>query len=187
MCIRDRSRGDDRAPPPIARGESEGSQGGVMVYTSGTTGKPKGAHRDFEATGVQEALHFLLKFPLSHQDRHLAVCPLYHSAAPFFTGMTFLVGGTVVLERHFEPEQILGLIARERVTSSMMVPTMLNRLVAVGPEVLARHDTSSLRWLGRGAAGWGGWWFFFTTCRGRRRCCVEFWWAPLTLKKIKPP
>ncbi len=146
------SRGDDRAPPPIARGESEGSQGGVMVYTSGTTGKPKGAHRDFEATGVQEALHFLLKFPLSHEDRHLAVCPLYHSAAPFFTGMTFLVGGTVVLERHFEPEQILGLIARERVTSSMMVPTMLNRLVGVGPEVLARHDTRSLRWLMSGAA-----------------------------------
>jgi len=145
-------RGQQATAPPAVRGDAAGSQGGVMVYTSGTTGKPKGAHRDFEATGMQEAVHFLLKFPLSHADRHLAVCPLYHSAAPFFTGMTFLVGGTVVLERHFEPEQVLALIQRERITSSMMVPTMLNRLVSVDDAVLRKYDTSSLRWLMSGAA-----------------------------------
>ena len=52
----------------------------------------------------------------------------------------------------FEPEQILRAIERERITSTTVVPTMLGRLVALGPEVLRKYDTSSLRWIMSGAA-----------------------------------
>ena len=135
-------------PPPLA----DASLGGLMVYTSGTTGKPKGALRDFKRTGLRPVLSFLAQLPISHEDRHLVCCPLYHSAAPAFAIFTFLVGGTVVLLEHFEPEEVLRTIEFERVTSAMMVPTMYSRLVHLPREVLRRYDTSSLRWLISGAA-----------------------------------
>ena len=130
----------------------DGGFGGVMVYTSGTTGRPKGAMRDLRRTGVEPVLDFVSQLPLRTDERHLVCCPLYHSAAPAFVGLTYMVGGTVVLADHFDPERVLALIQRERVTSSMMVPTMYSRLVHTPDEVLRRYDTSSLRWLISGAA-----------------------------------
>jgi fatty-acyl-CoA synthase len=135
--------------PPALRGR--GSPG-LMVYTSGTTGKPKGAVRDLERTGIGPVISFISQIPLAHDDRHLVVCPLYHSAAPGFVLLTFLVGGTVVIEEHFDPEQVLETIEFERITSSVMVPTMYSRLVNLPPETLRSHDTSSLRWLMSAAA-----------------------------------
>jgi fatty-acyl-CoA synthase len=80
------------------------------------------------------------------------VCPLYHSAAPVFVAFTLLVGGTVVLCEHFEPEAVLRLIDRERITSSFMVPTQLGRLASVPDDIRRKYDTSSLRWIMSGAA-----------------------------------
>ncbi len=137
------------APPPERTDEG---LGGVMVYTSGTTGRPKGALRDLRRTGVEPVVDFVSQLPLRNDDRHLVCCPLYHSAAPAFVGLTYMVGGTVVLGDHFEPTSVLDLIQRERITSSMMVPTMYARLVHEPDEVLRRYDTSSLRWLISGAA-----------------------------------
>src|SRR5439155_23803216 len=57
-----------------------------------------------------------------------------------------------VIVRHVEPEQILRTIERERIPSTTVVPTMLGRIVALGPEVLRKYDTSSLRWIMSGAA-----------------------------------
>ncbi len=129
-----------------------GGYGGVMIYTSGTTGRAKGATRDFRRMGMEPVLDFVSRFPLRRDERHLVVCPLYHSMAAAFVTMIFMVGGCSVIVRHFDPEQILRTIERERITSITVVPTMLSRIVALGPEVLRRYDTSSLRWLMSGAA-----------------------------------
>jgi fatty-acyl-CoA synthase len=129
-----------------------GGFGGVMVYTSGTTGKSKGATRDFRRMGIEPVLNFISQFPLHRDERHLVCCPMYHSAAPAFVAMVLSVGGCNVILPHFEPEQVLRTIERERITSSMMVPTMLGRLMALPPEVRRKYDTSSLRWIMSGAA-----------------------------------
>jgi fatty-acyl-CoA synthase len=129
-----------------------GGFGGVMVYTSGTTGKSKGATRDLGRMGLEPVLHFISQFPLRRDERHLVVCPLYHSAAPAFVSMVMSVGGCVVILDHFDPESVLRTIERERITSSLMVPTMYARLMSLPPEVIRKYDCSSLRWLMSGAA-----------------------------------
>ncbi|MDB4970679.1 MAG: AMP-dependent ligase [Myxococcales bacterium] len=129
-----------------------GGYGGVMIYTSGTTGRAKGATRDFKRMGLEPVLDFISRFPLRRDERHLVVCPLYHSMAAAFVTMVSMVGGCNVIVRHFEPEEILRTIERERITSTTMVPTMMSRLVALPPEVRRKYDTSSLRWIMSGAA-----------------------------------
>jgi fatty-acyl-CoA synthase len=135
-------------PPHLPGGDG----GGVIVYTSGTTGKPKGAARRWKQTGLESVADMIVQCGMRADDRHLVVCPLYHSAAPAFVAIMMALGATIVLMNHFEPERCLELIARERITSSLMVPTMLVRMTALPAEVRARHDTSSLRWIMSGAA-----------------------------------
>ena len=94
----------------------------------------------------------MVQVGMSTDDRHLVVCPLYHSAAPAFVAMMMSLGGTVVLMNHFHPEGALALIERERITCSLMVPTMLVRICQLPEEVRRRYDTSSLRWVMSGAA-----------------------------------
>jgi len=142
-------RAGDPDAPPTVRG---GGFGGVMVYTSGTTGRAKGAKRDFRRTGLEPVLNFMASIPIRHDERHLVTCPLYHSAAPAFVALTFIVGGCIVIVDHFDPPSILRTIERERITSSMMVPTMYNRLLQVGLGEIRKRDLSSLRWLISGAA-----------------------------------
>jgi fatty-acyl-CoA synthase len=125
---------------------------GTMIYTSGTTGRPKGAKRSAKESHFEVLVHFMAALPWRHDERHLVVCPFYHAAAQAFTIMTYLVGGCVVVLEHFEPHEVLRVIERERISSAFMVPTMYQRLVDLGPEVLRRYDLSSLRWLMSGAA-----------------------------------
>jgi fatty-acyl-CoA synthase len=140
--------GDPQGPASVPGG----GFGGVMVYTSGTTGKSKGAARDFRKMGMEPVLNFIAQFPLRRDERHLVVCPLYHSAAPAFVAMVLGVGGCNIVLPRFDPELVLRTIERERITSSMMVPTMLSRLMALPPETRRKYDTSSLRWIMSGAA-----------------------------------
>ncbi len=137
----------DRAPARRSR-----DSGGVIVYTSGTTGKPKGASRRFSRTGLSAVADLMDQVGMSHRDRHLVVCPLYHSAAPAFAMMMMTLGASMVISDHFDAEDVLATIEREAVTSTFMVPVMLARLAALDPAVRARHDTSSLRWVLSGAA-----------------------------------
>ncbi|MBI2892798.1 MAG: AMP-binding protein [Deltaproteobacteria bacterium] len=135
---------------PASTGDSGG--GAVIVYTSGTTGKPKGAVRDFPKEASAAVMHFLAELPFRHDDRHLVLCPLYHSAGFAFASMSFLLGATVVLIDDLDPENVLRTIERERITSTMAVPTMLHRLVALPDETRRRYDASSLRVVVSGAA-----------------------------------
>ena len=141
----DRALGDSSAqPPPRPR---RGDGGGVIVYTSGTTGKSKGAHRSWRTMGLDPVADLLVQVGVRADDRHLVVCPLYHSAAPAFVAMMFALGGTVVLMNHFDPAGALELIQRERVTCTLMVPTMIVRITNLPEAALASVDTSSLRWV----------------------------------------
>ena len=135
--------------PPRVQG---GDGGGVIVYTSGTTGKPKGANRSWKKTGFESVADMILQMGVRADDRHLVVCPLYHSAAPAFVAVMMALGATVVLQNHFEPEPCLQIIEKEKITCSMMVPTMLIRLAALPPETIHKYSTRSLRWVMSGAA-----------------------------------
>jgi fatty-acyl-CoA synthase len=135
--------------PPRTRG---GDGGGVIVYTSGTTGKPKGANRAWKKTGFESVADMLLQCGMRADDRHLVTCPLYHSAAPAFVAIMLSLGATIILQNHWDPEQCLDIIERERVTCTLMVPTMFVRICALPPETLNKYDTKSMRWVMSAAA-----------------------------------
>ena len=134
--------------PPRMRGDG----GGVIVYTSGTTGKPKGANRAWKQTGIESVADMIAQVGMRTDDRHLVVCPLYHSAAPAFVAIMLSLGATIVLMNHFDPEGALGIIQRERITCTLMVPTMLIRMSNLPDATLAQYDTRSLRWVMSAAA-----------------------------------
>lgn len=139
--------GDPDAPPVRLQEDPR-----LLIYTSGTTGKPKGASRRTGLNTIGPTLAFLHALGLKSDDRHLAVCPLYHSAGIGFAVFTLLLGGTVVLLEHFDAEEVLRAIEREKLTTAMMVPTMYRRLVDLPEEVRRRYDTSSMRRMMTGAA-----------------------------------
>lgn len=124
-----------------------GDRGGLIVYTSGTTGTPKGATRTWRDTGFESVADMMYQVGMRADDRHLVVCPLYHSAAPAFVAMLMALGATIIVQDRFDPERCLEIIAKERVTCSVMVPTMLNRLTALPAAIRARYSTASLRWI----------------------------------------
>jgi fatty-acyl-CoA synthase len=134
--------------PRVRRGDG----GGVIVYTSGTTGKPKGASRAWNRTGFESVADMIFQVGMRAGDRHLVVCPLYHSAAPAFVAIMLALGATIVLMNHFDPEGALEIIQRERITCSLMVPTMIVRIANLPDDVTARYDASSLRWIMSAAA-----------------------------------
>ena len=145
-------RGDISPKLPPVRDRSGEQSPGMIVYTSGTTGKPKGARRAWNQTGIDSAVDMMSRLGMRTDDRHLAVCPLYHSAGPAFVAITMALGGTTVLLDSFDAEAALAIIAREGITSSMMVPTMLSRMAALPEEIRQHYDVSSLRWVLSGAA-----------------------------------
>jgi acyl-CoA synthetase (AMP-forming)/AMP-acid ligase II len=123
--------------------DATGNVGGSMIYTAGTTGKPKGARR--RAMEQAALLPRLQAFDLVRPHVHLVAGPLYHSAPGGFALYTHVFGGTVVVMPRFDPEQALALIARHRVTSTFMAPILLKRIVDLPAAVRARHDLTSMQ------------------------------------------
>ncbi|MBU2548071.1 MAG: AMP-binding protein [Proteobacteria bacterium] len=119
----------------------------TLQYTSGTTGQPKGAQRTIEDLSLYLAasMTFLAEFGYQEDDVHLACCPLYHSAPPVFAAFSSTVGGTVVVMPRFEPAEFLRLVEKEKVTSSFVVPTVLQAVLNLPEEEKRRYDLSSLR------------------------------------------
>jgi fatty-acyl-CoA synthase len=142
------------APPSVAPRVQKGDEeeAAVVIYTSGTTGKPKGAVRRFPKDALHAFLRFIAETPMRVDDVHLVTCPIYHSTAFGFLSMSSMLGATGVLMDEFKPEAFLQHVERYRVTTTALVPTMLHRIMALGPEVLSRYDTRSLRVIFSGGA-----------------------------------
>ena len=122
--------------------------GTPMLYSSGTTGRPKGVLRPLPDNPPSQPLplfHFLNKLWLYREGMvYLSPAPLYHSAPQAAVSLCVRNGGTAVLMEHFDPENYLALIEKYRVTHSQLVPTMFNRLLKLPAEVRQRYDLSSL-------------------------------------------
>ena len=128
----------DDSPVP-APGES----GGLVLLTSGTTGTPKGAQR--KVSNPLIAAQFLDRIPLRANECTMMAAPLFHGTGLSQFIVSFGLGCTVVMRRRFDAEATLAGVADNRATALVLVPTMLQRILDLGPEVLARYDTSSLR------------------------------------------
>jgi acyl-CoA synthetase (AMP-forming)/AMP-acid ligase II len=131
----------DAEPPPA---DPVQGLGGSMIYTGGTTGRPKGALR--AASDVQVTLAYMRALDMIHDPQvHLVAGPLYHSAPGSFALFSAVIGGTVVVMRRFDPERALHLIQTHRVTSTFMAPALVKRIVDLPESVRARYDVSSMR------------------------------------------
>jgi long-chain acyl-CoA synthetase len=128
--------GDQRAP------REDGGIGAAMIYTSGTTGAPKGAWRPL-GIPVENILQVISLFELTQSDVHLLCGPAYHSGPGIFSVLHQVMGATIVVQSRFEPDEALDLIARHRVTTTFMPPTLLARLVEAQEQ--DPRDVSSLR------------------------------------------
>jgi fatty-acyl-CoA synthase/long-chain acyl-CoA synthetase len=120
-----------------------------MIYTSGTTGHPKGAWRP-RGVDIAYVLNTIGMFELGQSDVHLLCGPGYHSAVAYFATLHQVLGATVVVQKKFEADEALDLIARHGVTNAFMAPTLLQRLVDA--QQRKPREVSSLRALILGAA-----------------------------------
>ena len=146
-----------------------------MLYTSGTSGRPKGVRRaltgeDPDAVPPFTTWFFAI-FGLKPFDGHVHLCcsPLYHTAVLNFATISIQLGHPVVLMDRFDPETLLALVERHRVTSSHMVPTQFRRLLALPESVRARYDVSSLRCMIHAAA----------PCPQEVKRRMLDWWGPV--------
>ncbi|MEY2522799.1 MAG: long-chain acyl-CoA synthetase [Ilumatobacteraceae bacterium] len=121
-----------------------------MLYSSGTTGRPKGVTRPFtamplETTPGSVAPILQMLFGGTNDSVYLSPAPFYHAAPLRFSMAAQELGATVVAMEHFDAEHYLALIDRYHVTVTQVVPTMFIRLLKLDPEVRAKYDVSSLR------------------------------------------
>jgi long-chain acyl-CoA synthetase len=135
------------------------SMGSSMLYTSGTTGRPKGVDRKSTAAGltpraVQQLA--MLREACGYQagkDATLVTGPLYHSAPLLFTlTLPLALGTTLVLMDGWDAEETLRLIQEHGITHTHLVPTMFHRLLSLPSDVRDKYDLSSLRLIWHGAA-----------------------------------
>ena len=126
-------------------------EGSVMLYSSGTTGRPKGVRRPLSGRPAGDTLDALLStgllllFGITEQDRYLTPAPLYHAAPLLFTSAQMRLGSTSYVMRRFDPEQALRMIHDYRITASQWVPTHFRRFLQLPEAVRRRYDVSSLR------------------------------------------
>ncbi len=125
-------------------------RGESMLYSSGTTGRPKGIKRTVSNLEISDpasaptVLHLLSGlFGFDAATVYLSPAPLYHAAPLGFTTGLQCLGGTCVVMERFDAAQALQLIDRYSITHSQWVPTMFGRILKADPEVLEAHDGSS--------------------------------------------
>jgi acyl-CoA synthetase (AMP-forming)/AMP-acid ligase II len=118
--------------------------GRVVILTSGTTGSPKGAARAQPDT-LDPAAALFSKIPLRARETTMIAAPMFHSwgFAHFTLGLP--LASTLILRRKFDPEETLAAVSQHRATTLALVPVMLQRIMELGEQALARYDTRCLR------------------------------------------
>jgi acyl-CoA synthetase (AMP-forming)/AMP-acid ligase II len=153
--------------------EEDRREGQDMLYSSGTTGRPKGVKvpAPDAALGAADPVQVLSEalFGATSDTVYLSPAPLYHAAPMRFSRSAHRIGATVVVMEHFDPEEMLRLIERHRATFTQVVPTMFIRMLKLPEEVRARYDLSSL----------------LTVVHAAAPCPIEVkqrmieWWGPI--------
>ncbi|MGH2865896.1 MAG: AMP-binding protein [Solirubrobacteraceae bacterium] len=145
--------GEGEGPPTLEQLISRGQQsdltpptekGRVVILTSGTTGTPKGAQRH-QSDSVEPAAALFSKIPLKARQTTVIAAPMFHSwgFAHFLLSLPLL--STLVLRRKFDPEETLKAISQHGASALVVVPVMLQRILALAPETIARYDVRCLK------------------------------------------
>ncbi|MCC5887180.1 MAG: AMP-binding protein [Gammaproteobacteria bacterium] len=154
---------------PIAD-ETEGAD---MLYSSGTTGRPKGIKVPLsgEPLGSAAALLGLVQglYQMDENVRYLSPAPLYHSAPLRYNMAVTRLGGTSVVMERFDPEAALKLIEQYRLTHAQFVPTMFVRMLKLPEQDRSRYDLSSLKVAIHAAA----------PCPVQVKQAMMDWWGPV--------
>ena len=147
--------------------------GEMMLYSSGTTGRPKGIKRPLQNFKVYEnpgALSsFTAVYGFTDAMVYLSPAPLYHAAPLVFNLATHRVGGTVIMMSRFEPDAALAYIEHYKATHSQWVPTMFVRMLKLPEAERARYDLSSHRMAIHAAA----------PCPVEVKKQMIAWWGPI--------
>ena len=152
------------------------SLGAAMLYSSGTTGRPKGVLRPLPDQPPAQPLPALAArlnvWRFREGQVYLSPAPLYHSAPLAGVGGTIRRGGTVVVMEHFDPEDFLALVEKHRVTHAQLVPTMFSRMLKLPEAVRRAYDLSSLEVAIHAAA----------PCPVPVKQAMIDWWGPIILE-----
>ncbi|RED29700.1 fatty-acyl-CoA synthase [Rhodopseudomonas thermotolerans] len=148
-----------------------------MLYSSGTTGRPKGIKREFEGNAIDVPSPFLRLLcekmcGMNDGSIYLSPAPLYHAAPLRFNMMATTLGGTSIIMEHFDAEQFLALVEKYKVTQSQLVPTMFVRMLKLPEEVRSRYDVSSLKGAIHAAA----------PCPVDVKAKMIEWWGPILIE-----
>ncbi|WP_304163991.1 acyl-CoA synthetase [Phenylobacterium aquaticum] len=150
---------------------------GTIIYTSGTTGHPKGVRRRqpspeqaaVSARALAQAFGFADWLDRTGEIVTVITGPMYHSAPNAYGAFSARLGAKVILEARFDPEELLALIERYRVTHIHMVPIMFNRLLRLPDAVKTKYDLSSLKFVVHAAA----------PCPAPIKRAMIEWWGPV--------
>jgi long-chain acyl-CoA synthetase len=144
---------------------------GSIVYTSGTTGRPKGVKRDAVRDEDREMYAELRRQWFGHRPgmRTAIIGPLYLSVQASYAMAAISACGDALLTPRFDAEQVLRLIEGERLTHLHLVPTMMARLLGLPQEVRQKYDLSSLEFVIHGAA----------PCSPQIKRLMIEWWGPI--------
>jgi fatty-acyl-CoA synthase len=132
------ARGDPSERPAPAE------KGRVVILTSGTTGAPKGAARK-EPDSLEPMAAMLSMIPLRAQGATMIAAPMFHSWGFAHFSLALPLCSTLVLRRKFDPEDTLRAVAHHRASALALVPVMLQRILELGPETIARYDLHALK------------------------------------------
>ena len=155
---------------------SDQSLGTSMLYSSGTTGRPKGILRQLPEQPPAEllpAFDFIMKMWRCREGMtYLSPAPLYHSAPNAAVAFTIRMGGTAIIMERFDPEHYLQLVEKYRPTHSQLVPTMFWRMLKLPEAVRKRYDVSSLEVAVHAAA----------PCPVQVKEQMIDWWGPILIE-----
>ena len=143
----------DAAPTSEPEVPEATEPGSTMIYTRGTTGKPKGALRRGTGGAAQSAA-LLAHIGYTPSDVYLPTGPLYHSGPGGFMGIALVMGQTIVLQRKFNAVDWLRLVEKYEVSSTFAAPTPIRMVCNLPDEVKAKYDVSSMRRMIANAAPW---------------------------------